>query len=275
MMKHKGLFMGLAALAVVGLFAMPLQAQNKVNTGSVNLSVSFDITTHYLYRGISQENQGLIFQPGIDVSFGVTDNTSINFGVWNSLHSNQTGAAAGAGADSFYESDLYVGVTHVMDDFEISVTYTALTSPNAAFGTVEELGFGVSYAHDLNPSATLVFELDGQSDGGTDEGTFIELAIAPDIPLGDDSSISLSVPIALGLSLDDYYEAGGDDDTFGYFDVGVDASMDLSDVPAEYGSWSLNAGLHVIFLGNNAAAIGGGDTAKDYLVLNLGLGIDY
>ena len=279
MKKHKGLFTGLTALAVVGLLAMPLAAQEKkVNTGSVNLSASFDVTTHYLFRGISQENAGLIFQPAVDVSMGLTDNTSVNFGVWNSFHSKQTAQAGGATADSFYESDLYVGLSHVMDEWEFGITYTALTSPNGGFGTVQEIGISAAYAHDLNPSVTLVFEVDGQADAGTDEGVYLELGIAPELDLGEDSPISASVPVTLGLGLKDYYEnpnGTNDDSFFGYFDIGIDVSYELSDVPAEYGSWSLNTGLHLILLNDNTAALGVGSGAQDFVYLNVGLGIDY
>ena len=46
------------------------------------------------------------------------------------------------------------------------------------FGTVQELVFKVSKAHMLAPYGTIAFELDGQADGGSNEGIYLELGVA-------------------------------------------------------------------------------------------------
>ena len=78
----------------------------------------------------------------------------------------------------------------------------------------------------LSPKAIVAFELSGQADGGTREGTYLELGIRPSIKLiGDKYPLSLAVPVKTGLSLKDYYEGVSGDSTFGYFDTGAVASV--------------------------------------------------
>ena len=48
------------------------------------------------------------------------------------------------------------------------------------FNTVQELSFKVSKSHWLAPYATIAFELDGQADGGENEGVYLELGVDPD-----------------------------------------------------------------------------------------------
>ena len=61
------------------------------------------------------------------------------------------------------------------------MTYTAYTSPNGLFGTVKELSFKVAVddsgllgAAAVKPYVLLAQELDGQADGGANEGTYLE-----------------------------------------------------------------------------------------------------
>ena len=63
-------------------------------------------------------------------------------------------------------------------------------------------------------------ELSGQADGGSEEGTYVELGVGPSWPLGG-KGVTIGIPVKLGLSLQDYYEADGEDNKFGYFDIGA------------------------------------------------------
>ena len=107
----------------------------------------------------------------------------------------------------WYETDFYTSLGFGFSDaWSTDVTYTAYMSPNQMFGTVKELSFGVGYDDGiLGPYATLAVELDGGADGGLNEGTYLELGIEPGLPIPN-SDVALSFPIAVGLSLSDYYE---------------------------------------------------------------------
>ena len=74
-------------------------------------------------------------------------------------------------------------------------------------------------------------------------------------------ALTLALPLTVGLSVSDYYEEGpgGDNDTFGYFDGGIVASVPLAFVPADYGSWSASASFDVLALSGTLARANRGD----------------
>ncbi|MGH7311634.1 MAG: hypothetical protein ACREJV_00545 [Candidatus Rokuibacteriota bacterium] len=260
-----------------------VHAQDKgPNTGRVALSLGMDWTTHYFFRGILQEDQGIILQPYGDVTFklmegeGAFTNLGLTVGLWNSLHEGPTGTG-GANQDPriWYEADFYtkLGAT-LFDDFTAAMIYTAYMSPNGRFSSVDELAFSVSYndskllgAFALNPSVLLAFELDGQADGGSDEGVYLQLGVAPAYTFNDKGTypLTVSLPVTLGLSLSDYYErvgVGGEDDTFGYLSIGLAAGVPLKFIPASYGAWTAKSTLTFITLGDNLKAANNGDRSE-------------
>ena len=61
----------------------------------------------------------------------------------------------------------------------------------------------------------------------------------------DGTPVSLSLPVTLGISLADYYEGPlGQDDRFGYLDIGLVASTELP-IPESYGTWEISAGAQL------------------------------
>ena len=257
------------------------------NTGKVSVSAGSDWTSAYFFRGILQEDQGLILQPWAELGLNL-GRVDLSLGSWNSFHDEQTGAGEDTTSDSWYEADFYLGLaTPINEMLSLSVTYTSYTSPNDAFDTVNDLAFGLGYDDSgseglaLNPSLTVIFETDGQADQngeptGTDEGVYVEIAIAPSFSPSADgalSNLSVEVPVTLGLSAEDYFEDGdGDDDTFGYLDIGIEGSLPLA-VPADSGVWSLTAGVHFLYLGDNLEQINNDD---DFEVIGtLGVSMEY
>jgi Bacterial protein of unknown function (Gcw_chp) len=254
-----------------------------VNTGKVALSAGFDVVTEYWYRGLGQENQGLILQPWLDLTFELFSSDDLTLtgsvGTWNSIHDATPG-------DAWYESDFYAGVAVEVGDVSIGASYINLYNPAGGDIFTEEIDFSLSYDDSglglpiaLNPSMIVAFEIDGGSDNGTSKGTYLELAIEPifeNILNSDSLPVDASVPVTLGLSLNDYYENGmGDDDTFGYLDIGLMFSTPLDDlIPADYGSWSASFGVHYLFLGDTAqdvsAAFGtGNDSSSIYAIFGI------
>ena len=80
----------------------------------------------------------------------------------------------------------------------------------------------------------------------------MELGISPGFAWDTgQSQVTLSFPISVGLSLKDYYQdASGEDDTFGFAQLGVRGSMPLSS-GTRYGQWTLNAGVSLLVLGDH------------------------
>src|SRR5262249_52280653 len=143
-----------AAAIVMGLAgAAPAWAADGPNTGKISLNGGFDFVTAYVFRGIMQERDGLIWQPYLTLNMnlysvdskeydfhrhGPISNVSLSAGTWNSLQSKQTG-----GTDEndpvFYETDWYGGVNFgLFNKGTAGFSYVAYTSPSDAFATTQE-----------------------------------------------------------------------------------------------------------------------------------------
>lgn len=282
--------------AILAMLVSPAMAQEEgaatgPNTGAVSFSMGVDFTTAYYFRGIFQENQGLIYQPYADATFQLTDALSVYLGTWNSIHDN-----TGSGIDDqWFESDFFIGASYAVSEcLSVDVAYTWLYGPSVAAEFSQELSFSVAYDDSglwgdsfdgLQPYFLVAIETSGSSDygstltAGSDKGVYYELGIAPSFTVVDSatSPITLTVPLTLGLG-SDYFEiantSGGDDDeTFGFFDIGLDFSMPLSFVPAQFGSWEAAAGVHFLFLGDTNEQYNNGDDFE--IIGTFGISMSY
>jgi hypothetical protein len=221
------------------------------------VTLGVDLPSAYLFRGIHQESAGMIAQPPIDLGVALGKGVSLNVGQWYSMHSGPTG--------NFYEADYYGSVTFTTGKLKPGVLFTSYTSPNDRFATVHELAAFVAVDDSaskfpLAPKATVAFELDGQADGGTNQGTYLELAIKPAMKLIDAARpLMLAIPVRLGVSLKDYYEGPSGSDTFGFFSTGLIAS-----VPIATGKvvWDVHGGVDISWLGTNMKSLNGNDGVK-------------
>jgi hypothetical protein len=258
------------------------QAPEKVVSGAFGI----DFASGYFFRGIQQENQGIIAQPWIELGYSLYEggeslrSLGLTFGLWNSLHDGPTGTGGNTGM--WYESDFYVTLSGLVGErLSLGTTFTAYHSPNNRFGTVEELAFSAKYddrgqllesfESGLQPSLVIAVELDGQADAGTHVGIYAQLGVEPTFSLGQMGSLdlTLALPVTLGISLRDYYELAGDDDLFGFFDVGAVVSSPLTFLPSRMGPWNAELGLHWLLLGDNTETINDGDTTE--LIASFGL----
>lgn len=261
------------------------------NTGALSLSAGVDFPTAYFFRGIRQETDGWIVQPYGELGFklyegsGAFTNLALTFGTWNSLHGGPSGIE-GSGSDpkSWYESDFYTRLSATFfEAFTGQILYTAYMSPNNSFATVQEIAFGLNVndstwlgAFALNPSILLAKELKNQADNGSEKGIYLQLGLAPAYTFnwGTAYPLTLSLPILLGLSLSDYYEFGtGQDDTFGYFQVGLAASVPLAFIPASFGSWQLKGSVSWMHLGDNLKTVNRDD--RDQFIGTIGIAFTY
>ena len=232
-----------------------------------HLAIATEFTTAYFFRGIRQEDSGLIVQPYADAAidaFRMEDaSVSLKAGFWNSYHDASTGASSG---DSFtknwYESDLYAGFGVSSGKWSFDARYIWYTSPSNAFGTVDELDLSVAYddtewlgAWSMKPAATLATEVGSNAADGGNNGTYLQLSISPGLTFdaGSIKNVALTFPATVGLSLSDYYEGtGGEKDVLGYATVAAKLSVPL-DVDASWGAWTLSASVQALFLGDAAS----------------------
>lgn len=223
----------------------------------LTFTTGIDFTSAYFFRGIRQHSGGTIMQPYADLGIALGRGVSANVGGWDSVHST---AAAG----NWYESDYYGSMTFTAGKLKPGVLYTSYTSPADSFATVKELA-GVLAVDDsasafpLSPKAVVAFELgDGQADGGSEKGTYLELGIRPGIKLAP--KLTLFIPVKTGLSLNKYYEGAVGDDTFGYFDTGLQLSVPA--VSGRAGTLEVHGGVDFYRLGDSMRALNGGDAFK-------------
>ncbi|MEM8873449.1 MAG: hypothetical protein AAGD32_04235 [Planctomycetota bacterium] len=241
------------------------------------MSWGVDVTTDYYFRGIFQENAGVIIQPYADVTIDLLEtdqgDLTATLGIWNSFHEEQTGAGPGEGADFWYEADLFASFDlAISDSTSVGVIYTAYTSPNGAFSTVQEIGVYGSYGNsvevagialDYEAHAGIYFEVDNGADG-FEEGIYAEIGFTPSTPVTVfDTEVTMSLPMVIGLSVDDYYEqaeAGGgtDDDTVGYIQVGLFGEVPIDAIPDRYGEYSFAAGVTLLWLNDHTQDINSG-----------------
>ena len=273
-----------AFVAVVALLsAAPATAQNAdPNTGAMTLTANFDVVNAYMFRGIPQDESRVIMWPAADLGIalksgdGALKSVGVNIGTWNSLHTGDAGLKNQVNGKMWYESDFYATVGFGFGGgTTVGVTYTAYTSPNGLFGTVKEIAFKLSVddsgrlgAAAVRPYVLLARELDGQADGGSEEGTYVELGIAPGLSW---SRASVSVPVKVGLSAGDYYEGLNGDERFGYFSVAGIATVPFTDTPTPFGTWNVHGGVEYQRLGDrNSFAYG-----QNQVIYSIGVGFSY
>ena len=266
--------LALVAIATGWLGAASVSAAP--NTGRFSFSGGVDFTTAYFFRGILQERDGFIIQPygevGVALFKGKNDDSkgdwsglSLFGGTWASLHSQETNHQASS-LDAFYENDWYGGLQAQFMDNKVTTRafYIAYTSPSDAFKTVQEVDLSAALddsewlgAFALKPS--ILFATETQNTAmGTESGEYLELGVAPSYPIVDSETMpmTLTFPVKLGLSLDDYYELSeNNEDTFGYASTGVKLSFPLTFIPEDYGAWSASGGVNVYYFGNNTRTL--------------------
>ncbi|MYD71704.1 MAG: hypothetical protein F4W89_13330 [Acidobacteria bacterium] len=277
-----------ATVVVAGIGIGALAPQSALAQGGdsrASATIGMDFSHAYLFRGIKQETGGLIAQPYADASFSLLQRdeglTGVTFtiGTWNSLHTGETGADGPAlNVKPWYESDFFTGFGFGFDNWSAGLTYTSYLSPNDSFSTVHELALTLAMDDSdllrfpMSPHVGLAIEMDGQADGGASEGVYVELGVEPAMEILD-GRVTLALPATLGLSLTNYYEDGADaDDRFGFFDLGLVASMPLS-VPEGYGAWELTGGVHALLLGGYLETLNDGNEVQ--VVGSIGFSVGY
>jgi hypothetical protein len=249
-----------SALLALAL-AAPAVAQEEESAFSGVLQL--DVTNAYFFRGILQEREGVILQPWTELYYslyssedGFLRDLTVGGGVWTSFHSERTGATQDP--QWFYEADYYPLVSmEFAGGVSLTTVYYFYTSPNKAWSTVQELNFKFTYDDSealgdwaMAPWINFAIEMENTS-FGADRGTGIQLGIGPTLWAAEDESVSLTMPVEVGLSLEDYYEgSNGENHTFGYANVGLAASIPLSFVPESAGAWSFNLSGKYYFFGH-------------------------
>jgi hypothetical protein len=248
-------------------------AKESCITGDLGVSMY----SQYVTRGVILENQGAIVQPFADLYFklyegeGFVNKVSLNLGVWSSIHSRKTDAGLVSGTPgvsstrNWYEFDWTVGLaTTFAKNFTFTPSLYSFLSPNDGFSTFYGLNLNLAYNDSdlwggkfaLNPSVTVLIELENKAGTGADEGVYYEVAINPTVPIGP---ATLAIPIKAGFGSDDFYgslnhSTGAiENETFGYLSAGVVVSLPLAFIPECYGTWTVNGSATYYYLGDGTS----------------------
>ena len=263
--------------------------------------LSANYTTGYWGRGVFIENQDVIVQPTLAMDVKVYEDPdafinsfSFTFESFNSLNVGPSGMAGDHSHPELWnESDANLGFAFgFWENFSFGAYYSWIISPNNSYDTIEEVDMYLSYDDaglweswgvedfaGLQPSLTLAVEHKNQADGGLDEGVYLEIALAPSLPLysnEDGFYVNLTVPLTVGLSLSQYYEdPDGSSDTFGFFDFGLDLALPLTFVPSCLGTWEMVVGVHGLWLGEAAEHLNE-DPGEDFIVIGtVGISVSF
>lgn len=283
-----------AATLVVSLAGTRALAQEPAdpNPGAITLTANIDFLNRYMFRGIQQNNTGLVMWPSGDIGIaaysgeGGLKSVGVNFGTWASLHTGNTGTDGPSGK-LWYEGDFYTSLgLGFGGGVALTTTYTAYTSPNGLFSTVKEIMFKLAVDDSgalgkaaVKPYVAVAFELDtapgsGQADGGANAGKYLELGIAPGYA---GSKASIAVPVKVGLSIGDYYELAGTDNKFGYFSVAGIVTVPMGGT-TKYGSWNVHFGGEYQALGDTTKAFNlnkDGEAKGSQFIGSVGIGFTY
>jgi len=279
-MRQAGRIGKLTLVAIAAAWLGAASASAAPNTGKFSISGGVDITTAYFFRGILQERDGFIIQPYGELGWalykgenddgkGDWSGLTLFGGTWASLHSQETNHTASS-LDAFYELDWYGGLQAQFMDNKVTTRafYIAYSSPSDAFKTVQEVDLSAALDDSewlgtfaLKPSVLFATETENSA-MGPERGQYLELGVGPGFPIVDSETMpmTLTFPIKVGLSLDDYYEVSDhNEDTFGYASTGAKLSFPLSFIPEDYGAWSATGGVNVYYFGNNTRKLNNED----------------
>jgi len=275
-----------AAVALVAMIPTPAAAQEPANsqTGRVTVAGSVDFLNVYAFRGITQDDTGLIVWPTVNLGVrayegsGALKALNLSVGTWNSLHSGIAGSDGPSG-DRWYESDVHAALDlTVAGGVTVGTTYRTYTSPNDMFTTVKEIGLRLAVDDraalgrvPIRPYALVAFELDtqtgiGQADGGFEAGKYLEVGAAPRFSA---QALDVAIPVKVGLSLGGYYELAGRDHTFGYFSTSGIVTVPLGG-RTTIGGWNVHGGVEYQALGEMTKVINGGDRSN--VIGSIGIG---
>lgn len=270
-MSNRRMVKVLGGLALAGLLSAPgmVMAQDAapatepppINAGKIGLTFGVDWYSQYYFRGVNQVNNGIILQPYADIAFklwegdGPINSLTADIGIWNNFTDAHRVSSGSDHPNTWEEADLYGSLTvGFLDNFSFTTTYIVYKYPDVApGGEQQELMFKLAFNDSdalgpfaVHPYVMYALQIDNNVDGNGNENQYAEVGIAPSVTVleSSDYPITITVPIVAGFSLDGTYvdDGTGQNQFWGYASVSVLASVPLTFIPADYGTWTFTAG---------------------------------
>ena len=240
----------------------------------VHALLNVDISDHYITpRGLNVENQGVIFQPLLLVFWTLynnpdafINNVTLTTGVWNSIHTRQSGAEP----SHWNEIDPIGGLTvKFAKGFALDVFWSAFQSQTDSYETSNNLSVKLSYSdscfgrfsinpyveywHEISDKATVVF-----NPATSDESYYFSIGITPTYKF-ESIPLTVSLPTFINICGEDFYQRfdgtpGGSG--LAVFSTQFKVSTPLSFIPKSYGSWTAYASVQYYHLSNDGVLDG-------------------
>ncbi len=207
-----------------------------------------DVSDHYITpRGLNVEDQGVIFQPLLllftDLYDGdgfLTDITLV-LGVWNSIHTKESGADPG----NWNEIDPIAGFSFGLGkSFRLDTTWTAFESMTDSYPTPNNLEVKLSYSDALteefsiNPYVSYWLELNNKTTFATSPSSYYFTAGLNPTYSPKSIPVKFELPIFMMFPADDFY---GESSTIGLWCAALKVSTPLTFVSPSFGKWFLYA----------------------------------
>ncbi|MBI3126634.1 MAG: hypothetical protein HYZ11_03415 [Candidatus Tectomicrobia bacterium] len=253
-------FLAVAAFAALvasgeGLAPSPARAAEE-KPPLFSLSGGIDFPTAYFFRGIQQQDEGVIYQPYANLYWNAYKGKDFSItpwaGVWNSIHEEK-----GAGNKKHYEIDYLAGVDFGVGPLTIGAGYTLYHYPSDVFEDIHEVQLKFTFddgdlikmtRFPFKLSPYVMFAWETKDKGGT-EDAYWEIGLRPSFE-GKIGAVpfTFGVPVTVGFSGDDYYfKKNGKEANLGFVSVAATASIPLP-MPKEAGSWSLGLKVEYLYL---------------------------
>lgn len=258
---------GAVAVLVGGLFALAslaTQAADAVPGSAIHGFGDMTFKNDYITpRGLLVTNQGVTTQVLAGLVFLTPGNTSIVAGVWNDINSDGAKYAMPSKVGAWNEFDYFVGLNwQATQALKLGVSYVVFLSPPGVFETEHNVEFSASYKdpYSLNPYLKVFWAVGGDSTVvlGRRGDTFdVEIGAAPSYTFKS-SGVTISAPTWITVGPSSYWcdsnagaamfaasikGRGCADSNFGVFSTGLKASIPITAIGRQYGSWSFNTGV--------------------------------
>lgn len=188
------------AIAVLAVTSSPAVAQQSSPLAG-DISANVGLFSDYAFRGVSQTDEDLAVQGGVDYGFD------------NGFYAGAWGSNIDFGDDADIEVDYYGGYGHSFAgiDFDAGVTYYSYPGSNAGYNFIEAnfgLGFEIGQA---SFSARVNYSPDNF--GGSGDAVYISAGVEVPVPIPGPMELTLAGGAARQLiqdeaafGLPDYYE---------------------------------------------------------------------
>ncbi|NBX00935.1 hypothetical protein EBR11_00115 [bacterium] len=191
-MKH---IASITTLTLVAASAFADAAPAAAPASAWSQSANIALTSNYVWRGVSQNNNSIAVQGGFDVAHS----SGLSAGVWASSLSSGT------------EVDLYANYGFKVGSVDLSVGYIAYTYQSDVSSTFSEVNVAASYAG-LTAKVSKEVANSVSGSGYTDHGYYYELGYV------------YSIPAIKGLDLSLHYgwkDSSGSNSTVDDYSVGL------------------------------------------------------